>query len=53
MCVIWSVKLKLLLIMTTRNCVQANNKHDLILLHSDKDFEHIAEIISALKLYNA
>ncbi|MDO9046168.1 MAG: hypothetical protein Q7U66_00335 [Methylobacter sp.] len=27
-------------------------EHDLILLHSDKDFEHIAEIFPALKLYN-
>jgi predicted nucleic acid-binding protein len=27
-------------------------EHNLVLLHNDKDFERIAEIIPALKLFN-
>jgi predicted nucleic acid-binding protein len=41
-------------IRSTIDCLIAQTaiEHDLILLHSDKDFEHIAGVFPALKLYN-
>ena len=42
-------------IRSTIDCLIAQTaiEHDLILLHSDKDFVRIAEVVSALKLYPA